>query len=606
MTSKPKVRGGIVGSGFAANLHYEGIRRVYGTDIDLAGVFSPTADNAQRFAGRHGLRTFSSLEALLDEVQVVHVCASPAAHEAITVAALAARRACHCREAADGMVRRWHCRFPCRPASSMQRALDGALASIDRMLAAEAKSKAMILYAENWVYAPAIQKEREIIEKTSAQVLWMHGEEAHSGSHSKAYGFWRLNGGGALIGKGVHPLTAALYLKRVEGRARNGRPIRPAAVSARMHSLTRLDGFADRGFLRTDYHDVEDFSSTHVVFEDGTVADIFASEIVMGGIHNWLEVMANNHRAVCNINPNTAMQTYNPSEDQFRDIYVVEKIGTKQGWAPTAPDEDFITGFPQEIEAFYRSAADRRTARERWPPGCRLHLHGLQRLPVGRAQRRRGGGARVLRPAALSADGLEQAEDAARHEDDEENEQDAVDGIGGTDEVGAEPHAQTFRQRQREQRSDRRAEQGIHAAGNGGEYDLQRHGDARHRLRIEIQEILGEQGAAERGQRGADDGDAHLFPQHVDPHRGRGFLVLRDRLQRFAPDAAVDAAPDGKPRQPNDEGNEIEVRVVRELERVPGMARRLLRHAERPAVMSRSATMNRSPTSPSASVTRAK
>jgi len=224
------------------------------------------------------------------------------------------------------------------------------------MLEAEARSKAMILYAENWVYAPAIQKEREIIEKTGAHVLWMHGEESHSGSHSKAYGFWRLNGGGALIGKAVHPLTAALYLKCVEGRARNGRPIRPAAVSARTHGITRLDGFADRGFLRTDYHDVEDFSVTHVVFEDGTIADIFASEIVMGGIHNWLEVMANNHRAMCNINPNTAMQTYNPAEDQFRDIYVVEKIGTKQGWAPTAPDEDFITGFPQEIEAFYRAA----------------------------------------------------------------------------------------------------------------------------------------------------------------------------------------------------------------------------------------------------------
>ena len=356
MSSKPKIRGGIVGSGFAANLHYEGIRRVYGTDVDLAGVFSPTTANAERFAARHGLRVFSSLEALLDEVQVVHICASPAAHEAIAIAALARGVHAVVEKPLTGWFGDGTADFHAAGAS-MQAALDGALASIDRMLAAETKSKAMILYAENWVYAPAIQKEREIIEKTGAQVLWMHGEEAHSGSHSKAYGFWRLNGGGALIGKGVHPLTAALYLKRVEGRARNGKPIRPAAVSARMHSLTRLEGFADRGFLRTDYHDVEDFSSTHVVFEDGTVADIFASEIVMGGIHNWLEVMANNHRAVCNINPNTAMQTYNPAESQFRDIYVVEKIGTKQGWASTAPDEDFITGFPQEIEAFYRAAA---------------------------------------------------------------------------------------------------------------------------------------------------------------------------------------------------------------------------------------------------------
>ena len=356
MASKPKVRSGIVGSGFAANLHYEGIHRVYGTDAELVGIFSPTPENARRFAEPRGLRTFPSLEALLDEVDVVHVCASPAAHEPVAVAALARGVNAIVEKPLTGWFGDGSADFHAGRAS-MSQALDGARASIDRMLEAEAKSKAMILYAENWVYAPAIQKEREIIEKTGAQVLWMHGEEAHSGSHSKAYGFWRLNGGGALIGKGVHPLTAALYLKRVEGRARSGRPIRPAAVSARMHSLTRLKDYADRGFLRTDYHDVEDFSATHVVFEDGTVADIFASEIVMGGIHNWLEVLANNHRSVCNINPNTAMQTYNPAEAQFRDIYVVEKIGTKQGWAPTAPDEDFITGFPQEVEAFYRAVA---------------------------------------------------------------------------------------------------------------------------------------------------------------------------------------------------------------------------------------------------------
>jgi hypothetical protein len=51
------------------------------------------------------------------------------------------------------------------------------------------------------------------------------------------------------------------------------------------------------------------------------------------------------------------METYNPVEAAFDDIYVVEKIGTKQGWAPTAPDEDHTTGFPQEIEAFYRTVA---------------------------------------------------------------------------------------------------------------------------------------------------------------------------------------------------------------------------------------------------------
>jgi predicted dehydrogenase len=356
MRQRPKVRGGIVGSGFAANLHRHNIARVCGCDVDLVGVFSPTAANAKRFAETHALRHFASLDELIDAVEVVHVCASPAAHEQITLAALARGVHAVVEKPLTGWFGGGEADFDARGAS-MQSALAGARASIERMLDAEAKSTAMILYAENWVYAPAVQKEREIIEKTGAQVLWMHGEESHSGSHSKAYGFWRHNGGGSLIGKAVHPLTAALYLKSVEGRARAGRPIKPLAVSARTHALTGLKDFADRGFLRTGYFDVEDFAATHVVFEDGTVADIFASEIVMGGIHNWLEVMANNHRAVLNINPNSAMQTYNPAEEQFRDVYLVEKIGTKQGWAPTAPDEDFISGFPQEMEAFYRAAA---------------------------------------------------------------------------------------------------------------------------------------------------------------------------------------------------------------------------------------------------------
>jgi hypothetical protein len=95
----------------------------------------------------------------------------------------------------------------------------------------------------------------------------------------------------------------------------------------------------------------------HVEFDDGTLATVFASDIVLGGIHNWLEICANNHRTICNINPNTSMQTYNPQEEYFRDIYVVEKTGTKQGWAFTSPEEDWFTGYLQEMESFYRTIA---------------------------------------------------------------------------------------------------------------------------------------------------------------------------------------------------------------------------------------------------------
>ena len=353
---KTKVRAGIVGAGFSANFHLEAARRVYGADVEVLGVHAKTQASTQGFAQKHGIQAFDDLAALLESIDVLHICIPPVLHEAMAVQALARGVFPIIEKPLTGFFGDGAENFDGRTAS-MTQARTGALDSIKRMLAAEATSTAHILYAENWVYAPTIQKEREILEKTKGQILWMHGEEAHSGSHAPSYGHWNLAGGGAMIGKGCHPLTAALYLKKVEGRARFGIPIRPATVTARTHALTQLPEFVDAGHIRADYGDIEDFAMTHVTFQDGTIATVFASDIVLGGVHNWLEVCAGNHRTVCNLNPSNQLQTYNPVESQFDDIYVVEKIGTKQGWAMTAPDEDFSHGFPQEIEAFYRAAA---------------------------------------------------------------------------------------------------------------------------------------------------------------------------------------------------------------------------------------------------------
>ncbi len=353
---KKTVRTGIIGAGFAATFHFECLKKIYGTHVDVEGVFAIDTEQATAFAKKRGIRAYNNLEELLDKVDVIHVCTPPVVHESIAIAALERDKFAIVEKPLTGYFGDGSDDFN-GDTFAKQDALDHSLASIERMLAAEKKSKGKILYAENWIYAPSIQKEREIIEKTGAQILWMHGEEAHSGSHATTYAYWRFSGGGVMIGKGCHPLTAALYLKRVEGNARNDKPILPRAVSARTHALTRLGGFEDKGHIRCDYHDIDDFSLMHIVFEDGTIADIFASDIILGGIHNWLEVAANNHRTVCNINPNSAMKTYNPAEEYFNDIYVVEKTGTKQGWSNPSPDEDWFTGYPQEMEAFYRTIA---------------------------------------------------------------------------------------------------------------------------------------------------------------------------------------------------------------------------------------------------------
>jgi predicted dehydrogenase len=351
---KKTVRAGIVGAGFSASFHFEAIKKVYGTNVEIKGVHA--LEGAQAYAKERGIAVYDTLEQLLDDVDIVHCCTTASGHESVAIAALERDKFVIVEKPLTGYFGDGSEDFN-GESCSKETAMASALASVKRMLEAEKKSKGRILYAENWVYAPSIQKEREIIEKTGAQILWIHGEEAHSGSHARTYAYWKYSGGGVMIGKGCHPLTAALYLKRVEGRARDGKPIRPKAVTARTHALTRMPSFRDEGHIRSDYFDIDDFSVMHVVFDDGTIATIFASDIILGGIHNWLEVAANNHRTVCNINPNTAMQAYNPLEANFKDIYVVEKTGTKQGWSAPSPDEDWFTGYPQEIEAFYRTVA---------------------------------------------------------------------------------------------------------------------------------------------------------------------------------------------------------------------------------------------------------
>ena len=62
--TKKTVRAGLIGSGFAASLHIEAAARVYGTNVEIVGVYSPTKANARHFAGVHGLDVLASAEAV--------------------------------------------------------------------------------------------------------------------------------------------------------------------------------------------------------------------------------------------------------------------------------------------------------------------------------------------------------------------------------------------------------------------------------------------------------------------------------------------------------------------------------------------------------------
>lgn len=353
---KKVLRAGIAGSGFAARFHFDALKRVYTSAVNITGVYSTTPANAADFARLRNLRVFGTLQKMIDNCDVVHVCTPPITHEPIVLAALEKNKHVIVEKPftgyfGDGTENFSGDTFP------REKGLAHTLESIKRMLDAERKSEGKIMYAENWIYAPPIQKERELIETTRAQILWMHAEQSHSGSHSLAYGQWKFSGGGSMMGKGCHPLAAAIYFKHVEGRVHLGRPIRPRTITARTHALTRMPGYRNEGYLRTTYKDVEDFALMHIEFEDGTIASLFASDLVLGGVNNWIEINANNHRTKCNMSHNDSMKTYTPDEKHFADVYLVEKIETKQGWSFVSPDEGWFHGYQHEMNAFYRSAA---------------------------------------------------------------------------------------------------------------------------------------------------------------------------------------------------------------------------------------------------------
>lgn len=365
------VRVGLIGAGFAASFHLESLKKVVGINVEISGVQTPRAKSRDAFGQKHDVPVYEDLGDLVNNSDVIDIVSPPSAHtEAIKMATDAGVHII-CEKPFTGYFGPEGCGDEYRgnqdPKEPM---LDKVVTELQQAAEMIRKSGVVFGYAENFVYAPAVIKEKEIIEKTGAQILRILGEESHSGSGSPVYGIWRFQGGGSLMGKICHPLTAALYLKRVEGIARNGKPIRPKSVTCRCELLTGLPNYEDKGFLRTEYHDTEDHGWMHVTFQDGTVADVIAGEIVLGGIYNYVEVFANNHRTRCNLSPVAILDTFNPKACQYDDIYTVEKISTKEGWTAVSPEENFTLGYIAEMQDFLDCIAEGKTPQSELELAC--------------------------------------------------------------------------------------------------------------------------------------------------------------------------------------------------------------------------------------------
>src|SRR5260370_38424050 len=101
---------------------------------------------------------------------------------------------------------------------------------MEKSCAAIKASGRLFMFAEDWVYAPAVTKTVEILQATKDKILFMKAEESHSGSHAAHAAQWSMTGGGSLIRMGGHPLSTVLCLHQTSER-RRGQVLWLTAVS---------------------------------------------------------------------------------------------------------------------------------------------------------------------------------------------------------------------------------------------------------------------------------------------------------------------------------------------------------------------------------------
>ncbi|WP_441279944.1 Gfo/Idh/MocA family protein [Bradyrhizobium sp. 63_E2_N1_3] len=356
-----RIRVGLVGCGFVSELHVYAFRRVYGVDVEVAAV-AARSDHVVEFAGRHGIpRVYRSFAELIAdrELDVIDICTPPNLHADMIVASMQAGKHVICEKPFAGYFGRAGDAQPIGKHVPKALMYERVLEEMDATRAAIERTGKLFMYAEDWVYAPAVTKTAEIIRATKDKILFMKGEESHSGSHAAHAAQWAMTGGGSLIRMGCHPLSAVLYLKQVEARAR-GETIHVASVTGDVGNVTAALKPEERTYIKANPVDVEDWGTLTATFSDGTKATVFSGDMIMGGVRNLIETYTSGGSLFANITPNTHLMSYQTSEEKLASVYITEKVDRKTGWQYVCLEEEWTRGYLQEIQDFMECAASGR------------------------------------------------------------------------------------------------------------------------------------------------------------------------------------------------------------------------------------------------------
>lgn len=351
------VRIGMVGARYGATVHLQSLAPLRGTQVQVTGICSKSRESAETCARRWNIPfATDDLAVLLDraDVDAVDLCVPTALHHSFVIRAAEAGKHVIVEKPLTGYFGEPGDPDPIGERVPRAKMLAGARKNVAAVLEAVRRNRVTLGYAENWVYAPPIEKLRRLIRVSGGSILELRAEESHSGSHSPYSRQWRHAGGGALLRMGVHPVGTVLQLKAFEGQLRLGRPIRPVSVVADVSPLIRLEAARgdEKKWIPADPEDVENWGSVLLTFDDGTKAAVTVTDAALGGLQEKVSVYMTNAVLHANMAQNTSVQAYAPDGTIFGDEYFTEKLETKAGWSFPSPDEDWFRGYPQEMRNF--------------------------------------------------------------------------------------------------------------------------------------------------------------------------------------------------------------------------------------------------------------
>lgn len=316
--AETKVKIGIVGAKFAAELHATAYGRC--ADAEIVAVCDLDEARVNAFADRFGIpRRYTDYRQLLSdpEVRLVSICVPNFLHHEVALAAAAAGK--------DAVS---------------EKPLATTIEQAKEMVQAFKARGLRLFYAEDWNFAPALIRARQIVEEGAlGDILFVKAKETHNGSHSPFAQKLSFCGGGALLHLGCHP---AAFVRHITGREV-------------VEVVAKTSGGLQNNLV---HHGMEgeDLGVAVLTLDNGTYAVIEGNYITQGGMDDTVEIYGTKGVLKANLTFGSPLSVYSP----VGYSYVVEKADLSTGWTNPAVDEFYSLGYQNELAEFVRCVKEDR------------------------------------------------------------------------------------------------------------------------------------------------------------------------------------------------------------------------------------------------------